>query len=300
MSEADPEFTGKSIEDLQEWFQEELPCRKYNFKKGMNTPFGTLVLFQYKNNVIAAAILEGKILYPDKIEGNYTGYYKFHPSTIAVFTPITSNEMKRVWNTFKGFNQSMQKLEVDSLESFYSLLLNKNLRYVLGDENEESFQVHVERTELDPFIQTEDIPVPPIRSGLNRSPATMWKRNHLTAKKAIVHGGYKCEFDDKHLFFQSSVTGENYVEAHHLIPMEYQGQFDWSLDVEANIISLCALCHKTVHHAPIETIAPIIKNLYHLRKARLQKCGIDIGIKQLLTYYLGEREEVKISNMIFA
>ena len=131
MSEGDPEFTGKSIEDLQEWFQEELPYRNYNFKRGMNTPSGTLVLFQYKSCIIAAAILEERILYPEKTEGNYTGYYNFHPSTIAVFTPITSDEMKRVWTIFKGFNQSMQKLEVDQLESFYSLLSNKNLRYAL-------------------------------------------------------------------------------------------------------------------------------------------------------------------------
>jgi 5-methylcytosine-specific restriction enzyme A len=284
MSEDDPEFTGKSIEDLQEWFQEELPYRIYNFKRGMHTPSGTLVLFQYKSCVIAAAILGEKIFYPEKTEGNYTGYYNFHPSTIAVFTPITSDEMKRVWNTFKGFNQSMQKLEIDQLATFYSLLLNKNLRYVLENENEESYQEHIERTEMDSFIQKEDSPIPPI-SRLDLSPSAKWKRNHLTAKKAIVHAGYKCEFDDNHMFFRSFVTGENYVEAHHLIPMEYQGQFKWSLDVEANIISLCPLCHKTVHHAPIETIEPILKNLYHLRKARLQKCGTNIDFNKLLTYY---------------
>jgi 5-methylcytosine-specific restriction enzyme A len=284
MSEDDPEFTGKSTEDLQEWFQENLPNRNYNFKRGMNTPSGTLVLFQYKSCVIAAAILEERILYPEKTKGNYTGYYNFHPSTIAVFTPITSDEMKTVWTTFKGYNQSMQKLEVNQLASFYSLLLNKNLRYVLEDENEESFQVNVERTEMDSFIQKEDTPILPI-SGLNLSPSTKWMRNHLTAKKAIVHAEYRCEFDGNHMFFESFVTGENYVEAHHLIPMEYQGQFKWSLDVEANIISLCPLCHKTVHHAPMEAIEPIIKNLYHLRKVRLQKCGIDIDFNKLLTYY---------------
>ena len=70
MSESDLEFTGKSIEEVQEWFIKELPYRKYNFKNGMNTDSGTLVLFQYKGHVIASAILKDKIMYDeDDIEG---------------------------------------------------------------------------------------------------------------------------------------------------------------------------------------------------------------------------------------
>ena len=61
MSESDPEFTGKLIEDLQEWFLNELPIREYNFKKGMHAESGTLVLFQFKGHVIASAILKEKI-----------------------------------------------------------------------------------------------------------------------------------------------------------------------------------------------------------------------------------------------
>src|SRR3954451_9233135 len=63
MSENDPEFTGKSIDEVQEWFINELPYRKYNFKNGMNADFGTLILFQYKGHIIASANLEEKIMY---------------------------------------------------------------------------------------------------------------------------------------------------------------------------------------------------------------------------------------------
>lgn len=55
-----------------------------------------------------------------------------------------------------------------------------------------------------------------------------WSRSKVIPKKAIILAKYKykykykCEFEDTHMFFTSKTTGENYVEAHHLIPMEFQ------------------------------------------------------------------------------
>ncbi|MFJ3386379.1 HNH endonuclease [Lysinibacillus sp. NPDC086135] len=286
MSEDDPEFGQKSIEDLQEWFNDELPYRVYNFKRGMVTPPGTLVLFQYKGCVIASAILEEKVLYEERTEGGYRGAYNFIPSSIAVFTPIKPNELKSVWDKFKGFNQSFQKLDVNQFNSFCRLLLNKKIRYVLEEnQDEEYFQEEIERTEIDSSIVVEDIPREPIKGKYNHSLTTKWKRNHVTSKKAIVLAGFKCEYDNSHMFFKSSTTGENYVEAHHLIPMEFQKQFGKSLDVEANIISLCALCHKKVHHSTMEEKKTILKSIFLERRNRLEKCEISIELEDLITMY---------------
>ncbi|WP_223553217.1 HNH endonuclease [Lysinibacillus sphaericus] len=286
MSEDDPEFGEKSIEDLQEWFNDELPYRVYNFKKGMVTPPGTLVLFQYKGCVIASAILEEKVLYGERTEGGYSGAYNFVPSSIAVFTPIKSNELKSVWDKFKGFNQSSQKLDVNQFNSFCRLLLNKNFRYVLEEnQDEEYFQEEIERTEIDSSIVVEDLPRELIEGEYNHSLTTKWKRNHVTSKKAIVLADFKCEYDNSHMFFKSSTTGENYVEAHHLIPMEFQKQFEKSLDIEANIISLCALCHKKVHHSTMEEKKPILESLFLERRNRLEKCEISIELVDLITMY---------------
>ena len=117
------------------------------------------------------------------------------------------------------------------------------------------------------------------------TPATKWKRNPIVSKNAIVFAEYKCEYDNSHLFFISDTTDENYVEAHHLIPMEFQHQFENSLDVEANIISLCPLCHKTVHHAVFEEKETILRQLYNKRKRRIRKCGIYVTEEVLLSYY---------------
>lgn len=286
MSADDPEFGEKTIEDVQEWFTNELPYRVYNFKRGMGTPPGTLVLFQYKGRVIASAILEEKILYKERTERGYSGAYNFVPSSIAIFTPIKPNELKSVWDKFKGFNQSSQNLDINQFNSFSNLLLNKNFRYVLEENrDEEYFQEEIERTEIDSSILVEDIPREPIIGKYNHSLTIKWKRNHVTSKKAIVLAGFKCEYDNSHMFFKSSTSGENYVEAHHLIPMEFQKQFENSLDVEANIISLCALCHKKVHHSTMEEKKPILKKLFLERRNRLEKCEISIELLDLITMY---------------
>ncbi|WLV25871.1 HNH endonuclease signature motif containing protein [Aciduricibacillus chroicocephali] len=157
MSEDDPEFTAKTIADLQEWFVNELPFRKYNFKKGMKADSGTLVLFQYKKHVIASAILEEKILYENegKFEGGYRGAYYFNPSSIAIFTPINSEEIKNIWAHFKGFNQSLQKLNVKQCELFYRLLLSKNIRYVL-DEGTEDKRILIRVPPLEPVSRSRE------------------------------------------------------------------------------------------------------------------------------------------------
>ena len=109
-------------------------------------------------------------------------------------------------------------------------------------------------------------------------------------RNALLHAGYKCEFDEGHKSFISKVTGLPYMEAHHLIPMEYYNNFDVSIDVEENIISLCSNCHREIHHGKDASV--IVKKLYEQRKPYLQKAGIDISLNQLLVWYNCKHEPV--------
>jgi len=283
MSGSDPTFIDKSIEDLQEWIKTKLLDGTYLYKTRMETSRGTLVLFQFNNHVIASAVLkEIKIFEKRTVEG-YTGEYKFVSSSIRVFNPITSEEIRRIWNDFKHFSQSMQKLDINQYHQLRNLLDEKTMDYLFV-ENEASFQEEIQRTELSFPIIVDDVPKELLSRGIV-SKATRWKRNLATAKKAIVLSDYKCEYDQTHLFFKSSVTNENYVEAHHLIPMEFQVEFGKSIDVEANIVSLCPLCHKALHHAIFENKKPILRKLFELKRERLAKCDIVIEFKELVDLY---------------
>lgn len=284
MSDSDPEFAGSGIEGVQEWFINKLPYREYNFKRGLNSGHGTLVLFQYKAHVIASALLDEKIVFDSNLGGVYRGAYRFIPSSIAIFEPINSQEMKNIWNDFNGFSQTHKKLALYDYIDFVKSIVNRQIRFAVLDDTEESYQEAIEQTQLDSTVDVNDVPREHVGTTTSGQ-SERWKRNNITSKKAIVLADYKCEYDEGHSSFKSKVTGKNYVEAHHLLPMEFQVQFKKSLDVEANIISLCPLCHKTVHHASIEEIEPIIKDLYQKRKARLQNCELEIDINKLLAYY---------------
>ena len=73
------------------------------------------------------------------------------------------------------------------------------------------------------------------------------------------------------------------MEAHHLIPMGAQDDFGVSLDVDANIVSLCPNCHRKLHHGA-NTEGDLL-NLFNQRKKLLEKSGIQISFEDLKKYY---------------
>ena len=109
-------------------------------------------------------------------------------------------------------------------------------------------------------------------------------------KNALAHAGYKCEYNEKHQSFLSRASGLPYMEAHHLIPMEYYDRFDVSIDIEENIVSLCPNCHREIHHGKDASV--IVKKIYEQRKPYLWKAGIDISLNQLLVWYNCKHEPV--------
>jgi 5-methylcytosine-specific restriction protein A len=73
------------------------------------------------------------------------------------------------------------------------------------------------------------------------------------------------------------------MEAHHLIPLSTQDYFEYSLDVDANIVCLCPTCHRKLHYG--NSIKDDLKRLYDLRIKRLKQSGIDISFGELLKLY---------------
>ena len=75
----------------------------------------------------------------------------------------------------------------------------------------------------------------------------VWPRSEK-AKQAIKQAEFKCEIDDTHETFVSEASRKNYMEAHHLIPLRMQHDFENSLDVVGNIVSICPNCHRLIHY----------------------------------------------------
>lgn len=100
---------------------------------------------------------------------------------------------------------------------------------------------------------------------------------------ALMKAKFKCECDENHETFICRTTNKPYVEAHHLIPMEYYDEFEYSIDVEANIVALCSNCHREIHHGKNAKEKIII--LYNKRRELLENAGVPIELDQLLVWY---------------
>ena len=88
-----------------------------------------------------------------------------------------------------------------------------------------------------------------------------------------------------HHTFTAKKTGENYVEAHHLIPLRFQGEFGSSLDIPENIVSLCPNCHKLVHYGDFDDKKTILSELFKKRKNKLIEFGINLSEDEFLDFY---------------
>ncbi|WP_314062497.1 HNH endonuclease [uncultured Vagococcus sp.] len=113
-----------------------------------------------------------------------------------------------------------------------------------------------------------------------------YRRNPKKAIKALQIANFSCEISSSHKTFTSKKTGRNYVEAHHLIPINRQGDFkDASLDVEANIVALCPNCHRYIHHGEVDEVSKMVEILFNERIFRLKKCGLPVLIEEILSSY---------------
>lgn len=108
-----------------------------------------------------------------------------------------------------------------------------------------------------------------------------WSRNAGISKAALERAGYQCEVDKTHLTFISKSSGQQFMEAHHLIPMEYQNDFTYSIDVPENIVSLCPNCHRKVHLSVTAEKMPLIEKLFYERTELLRNRGIEIDLNKI-------------------
>lgn len=283
MSRSD-EFDNQTIEEVQQqYFLNDLvyrqDCKYYYRKSGINSIKGSLILFQYDNKIIASAQLKNIEKY-DEIQGGQYGEYRgaitFYDETIQVFTPIEVDELKSIDLNFKKFSQTKQFIDVNNLKQIIELLKGKKRQYDMTYQEKVLAAIVDEKNFKD---------IPKDKNKICKNIINQWPRDPVIAERALINSNFKCTINCTHEHFKSKVTGENYVESHHLIPMCYQEDFDNSLDVEANIVCLCVVCHKKLHHAELNEKKDMLYTLFNQREERLKKCGLIISFDELVELY---------------
>lgn len=194
-------------------------------------------------------------------------------------------------NSFKLKDQKGNRMYSAALNHFKKYINYKNeLEYERALVNEKLiFKSHLnhsinndERADTQDNIENPQLNKPRYTVVNNRK---IWMRNPEIAVQALRKADYTCEIDKSHNHFISKYTQKNYVEAHHLIPMKYQSEFTYSLDIESNIVSLCLVCHKKLHYAAFEEKKSILEKLYLNRKQLLHRSGIALKLTDFYRMY---------------
>jgi len=147
----------------------------------------------------------------------------------------------------------------------YSAGLNNYFRFASGDG---FVNIHKK-------IEVMDIEVPVKDKQLIS--ATKWKRSVIIKLQSIKAAGYECEVNVDHRTFIVKSNGKPYMEGHHALPLKYQDNFDMSLDVYANIVCLCPICHRFLHYGIDSEKKDVMDKIYFERADRVAASGIRIS-----------------------
>lgn len=140
----------------------------------------------------------------------------------------------------------------------------------------------IEVYKIDPQIIIEDTPI--IAAELiTKGAKEIEKRRKSIVAYALSAAGYQCECDCNNMLFLRKDETTPYTEGHHLIPLHFQRDFTYSVDISANVVSLCPSCHKKLHFGA--NTEEMLFMLFEKRKERLEKCGIHIDFTDLLLMY---------------
>lgn len=106
-----------------------------------------------------------------------------------------------------------------------------------------------------------------------------YRRSPIIKHQVLKAEHYLCEVDHHHETFIVNNTNHAYMEGHHVISLSHQKQFKYSLDIYANVICLCPICHRLLHYGRMSDREKILDQIYGERSERLAKSGLDISRK---------------------
>lgn len=178
-------------------------------------------------------------------------------------------ELKKTdtWKLEIDADDEEEKINNEADEELLLELSNQNF-----DTKKENYAPHPEDKKPEKKIKGKSVP----------------NRDTDTAKKALSRANYLCEYDSSHKLFIRKKQNINYTEPHHLIPLKYDDLFEKSLDVQANIVSLCSHCHNLIHYGTDAEV--LIRKLWSERYQEIQDAGIGVmenGTELTLDILLG-------------
>lgn len=203
-------------------------------------------------------------------------------SILSVIDPANNKDKANIDKQYIDFWNKYSSSEArKDLKEYYQQFNNGLLHFYKRRKDNFTFVTDSSAEYLSSIDSPVEVPESDIING-----ERIYKRNKIVALNALNAANYSCEGQCKNILFLKRNTEHFYTEAHHLIPLKFQDRFNNSLDVEANIISLCPMCHRLLHYG--QDNSNLLESLFLQRVKRLKKCGIEITFEKLLSFYEGE------------
>lgn len=182
--------------------------------------------------------------------------------------------------------EMMEKLKKD--EDFLALDRRGHGMYSAGFKNYFKFASGEMFKRLTQDLTVLDVPMP-ARGKVDRV-VKEYPRSAIIPSQVIQYSDYKCEMNVEHQSFIDSRSNKPYMEGHHAIPLRYQGKFEYSLDIYANVVSLCPICHRKIHYGIANDRRLMMDTIWEKRIKRLVKCGIHISKAEFESLILDDRQ----------
>ena len=231
MSKED-EFPNMDYEDVQKTFFLDRLIKEqrgyyYYPNSGLICPAGSLVLFQFKNEIIASAIILKTDILTTSQKEIYKGAFVFDIDSIKVFTPISAKEISTIYPSFKGFSQSKQKLDYTKITDILNLI-DKKQSVLLPEE--------LSLLEKEKYIE-----------GAKRLiTINAYERNDKARQECIQAHGYTCQICG---FNFGEIYGDVFdgkIHVHHIKPLS-EINSSYKVNPVTDLIPVCPNCHMVLH-----------------------------------------------------
>lgn len=235
--------------------------------------------------------------------GRPSSYRRFAVKSLYIYQkrfgklPDTLTDIGFINNLLSILNEPGFILLNQESHRFYQAAIKEFIRYLVSIDGdlaeklnnphflkEENYQTKKLFDDYKNEIKQDVQPITKRRSKYIKK-SSAYPRNSVVKELVKEAANYKCEYDPSHTTFINENDGNQYMEAHHLIPMSAQDYFENSVDFPDNMISLCPTCHRRIHLADKADRKRMIEHFYNLRKDKYAKHGIDINLKELLSFY---------------
>lgn len=221
--------------------------------------------------------------------GNYTINMVVDNARILFMTNYI-NKMSNI--SFEEFITSIaQKYkEIETIDA------KKVINFVL--ENKDVFEIiYFNIFEIDyleigkPEVETEEetIQEEKIDDTSTKNIEELRRVSNILKKKAKERAGYRCELESlshcNRFYFTSKKSKRNFLVAHHFVPREFSNEFEKSIEVIENYISLCPRCHAMIHSAEDRERRPLIHFIYSQRHQKLKDKGLGVSLEEIEKFY---------------